>query len=136
MRELLGALGAIVGVVVVVFGIAILASWGLASLFDAIMGTNAMPIFMLAGGTMGLVSTASVLSKTRTAEDYFGLAILYPVAGAIFVVPVSLLFPNTTATFLEMVQYDGSIYTFAIFGSLLSGVVNAIVGLVLQALEG
>lgn len=131
MRGILVVLGFILGAMVVGLGV----TYGVASMFDWMMGTNTLPLFLLAGSTLGMVSNGYALSQMTSPEEIFGQAILLPVLGVVNAVIVSFIFPGATASFLEMVSYEGSIFTLALAGAVFMGIVNVIWALILGALQ-
>ena len=125
------AAGAMAGIL----AISMLISFAIGSVFDAAMGTNATPIFVMAGIVLGMSS------------DYFGYAkldfssmvvtaIVTPLVALLGAWVVNWMFPALAVSFMAMINFDGSLYELTFWGSSMVVAMRVILGIVLAAIVG
>lgn len=105
-------------------------SYLIGSLFDACMGTNALPIFLCAGIVMGLSASGNAFLKVEKFSGLIGLALACPIIAMAAMWIAHWLFPNNVAMFVEMIGYEGSIYALAFWGSAVMTAVRLVMALV------
>lgn len=143
MADFLSALlTVLIGAVAMAFvlTIALLIGYAGGSLFDHILGTTITPITTV----YGLITGISVFNGVRkpnwhTYSLLRGLVTTFVAAPLVAMLGSALalwLFPGTVQSFLQMVNFGGSLYALAFWGSLIMGMIKTAIDTITLLVHG